>query len=268
MDLIGSYKIEPYSSDRKNISLIVHEGWLKYHTHSIVEFDVTDARKKIKNINKKTGFKISFTGWIVKCVSQVISENKTFNTFIHKKRKIITFDDVDINIPVERNVNGIIRPLIYIIRKANKKTVKEITNEIRKVQNEETDESSQILGQKLSRIEKFVLNSPPFIKKLALLVMRNNAIQKKIHMGTAGVTAIGMKGNFPGTVIPMGGMATILVVVGGIVKKPGVVKDKILIREYLQLTITTDHELIDGGPLARFVERLKELIENSYELKE
>ncbi|MCK5031036.1 MAG: 2-oxo acid dehydrogenase subunit E2, partial [Thermoplasmatales archaeon] len=39
---------------------------------------------------------------------------------------------------------------------------------------------------------------------------------------------------------------------------------EIAIREYLYLTITADHDIIDGGPLARFVERLTELIENAY----
>jgi len=87
-------------------------------------------------------------------------------------------------------------------------------------------------------------------------------------MGSAAVTAIGMKGKFPGSVVPMGGSYTLLVVVGGIIKKPGVVDDKIKIREYIQMTITTDHDMIDGGPLTRFVDRFDELIENSFGLME
>ena len=61
---------------------------------------------------------------------------------------------------------------------------------------------------------------------------------------------------------------TLLVIVGGIIKKPGVINDKIKIREYLQTTITTDHDIIDGGPLTRFVDRFDELIENSFGLME
>ncbi len=54
--------------------------------------------------------------------------------------------------------------------------------------------------------------------------------------------------------------------VGGIGEKPGVVDGRIAIREYLSLTISFDHDTIDGAPAARFTQRLKELIESGYGL--
>ena len=54
--------------------------------------------------------------------------------------------------------------------------------------------------------------------------------------------------------------------VGGIGEKPGVVDGHIAIREYLSLTISFDHETIDGAPAVRFTQRLKELIEGGYGL--
>jgi hypothetical protein len=54
--------------------------------------------------------------------------------------------------------------------------------------------------------------------------------------------------------------------VGGIGEKPGVVDGQIALREYLSLTISFDHDIIDGAPAARFTERLKELIESGYGL--
>ncbi len=73
-----------------------------------------------------------------------------------------------------------------------------------------------------------------------------------------------LKGKIRGGAIPMGTSTSIFVVVGGITKKPGVINDEIAIREYLYLTITADHDIVDGGPLARFVERLTKLIESAY----
>lgn len=268
MDKIGKYEIKPFTKERRDITLIVREGRLRHNTHALIEFDVTSARKKIKDIQKKTGDRLSFTAWIIKCVAQTITEHKEFNSYRHGKRKIIVFDDVDITLPVERMVNGKEKTMVYIIRKANEKSVKEISKEIRLVQKEEVDDSTELLGKNLNWVERFVLSSPMFIKKLILRIIRNNAKIKKKYMGSAGVTAIGMKGKFHGSVIPMGGTATLLLVVGGIIKKPGVVDDKIKIREYLQTTITTDHDIIDGGPLTRFINRLDELIENSFGLIE
>ena len=48
---------------------------------------------------------------------------------------------------------------------------------------------------------------------------------------------------------------------GGIAEKPGVLNNEIEIREYLSLTLSIDHDIVDGAPAARFSKRLKELIE-------
>ena len=54
--------------------------------------------------------------------------------------------------------------------------------------------------------------------------------------------------------------------VGSIIKKPGVVGKEIEIRDFLQLTILLDHDVIDGAPMARFVQQLSKRIESGYEL--
>ncbi len=267
MDRTGKYQEKPYTKYRRNIELVTQQGWKKRSVHAVLEFDVTEAKKLIKNHFEKTGEKISFTGWIAKCIAESMTECKELNAYRHGKRKIFYFDDVDIAIPIEKKYTGGSRPMAYILRKANEKTVFQITDEIRKAQKQKVDESTQVLGKDLSKFEKRILNAPLFIKKLFLWIANKNAILKKKHTGTTGVTAIGMKGNFPGWVVPLGGVATTLFVVGGITKKPGVVKDKIVPREFLHITITADHDLVDGGPLARFVDKLCNLLENGQFLK-
>jgi pyruvate/2-oxoglutarate dehydrogenase complex dihydrolipoamide acyltransferase (E2) component len=267
MDRIGTYHKKPYTKYRRNIELVTDMGWRKRSVHAVLEVDVTDAKKLIKKYYEKTGIKISFTGWIVKCVAETMTEYKEFNAYRHGKRKIYYFDDVDIAMPIEKKYKNGRRPAAYILRKANEKTILEITEEIRKAQKQNVDEGTQVLGRDLSKFEKTVLSAPLFIKKFFLWISYKNAILKKKHMGTTGVTAIGMKGKFPGWVVPLGGTATSLFVVGGITKKPGVVKDKIMPREFLHITLTADHDLVDGGPLARFIEKLCNLLENGHFLE-
>ena len=79
------------------------------------------------------------------------------------------------------------------------------------------------------------------------------------------MTAIGMFGKGAGWGIPLASHA-LWMTVGGIGEKPGVIDGHIAIRDYLSLTISFDHETIDGAPAARFTERLKELIESGYGL--
>lgn len=266
MDRVGNYQVKPFSKSRKNIVLILREGWRRHSVHGVIEVDVTKGRKLIREYKQQAGKDISFTGWIIKCVAQALSEHKELNALRHGRNKIVVFDDVDVAIPVERSTGSEIRPMAYILRRANEKSVLEITEEIRGVQDEKVDDSTQLLSKNLTWLERFALNSPFFVKKFLLWFSRQNAILKKKYMGTIGVTSIGMKGRFPGWVVPLGGTTTFLFVLGGITRKPGVFDDEILIREYLDVTVSVDHDIVDGGPLARFVDRFIELVELGFGL--
>ncbi|MBU4253236.1 MAG: 2-oxo acid dehydrogenase subunit E2 [Acidobacteria bacterium] len=56
---------------------------------------------------------------------------------------------------------------------------------------------------------------------------------------------------------------TLNIGVGGISKKPGVHQGEIAIREYLDLTISIDHDVVDGAPAARFVQNFRTLLEDA-----
>ena len=59
---------------------------------------------------------------------------------------------------------------------------------------------------------------------------------------------------------------TLAVALGGIAEKPGVVDGQIVPREYLHVTISIDHDVVDGAPMARFGNELMALIEQGYGL--
>jgi pyruvate/2-oxoglutarate dehydrogenase complex dihydrolipoamide acyltransferase (E2) component len=61
-------------------------------------------------------------------------------------------------------------------------------------------------------------------------------------------------------------MHTLGVTLGGIAEKPVVIDGQIEVRERLSITVTFDHDIIDGAPAARFTERFKDLIELPYGL--
>jgi pyruvate/2-oxoglutarate dehydrogenase complex dihydrolipoamide acyltransferase (E2) component len=56
--------------------------------------------------------------------------------------------------------------------------------------------------------------------------------------------------------------------VGGISEKAIIAKGQLEVREYLSITASFDHDIIDGAPAARFAQRLKELIESGYGIME
>ncbi len=52
--------------------------------------------------------------------------------------------------------------------------------------------------------------------------------------------------------------------VGRILAKPVVVDGQIVVRQMMALSLSFDHRLIDGGPAARFLQRVKQLIERPF----
>jgi pyruvate/2-oxoglutarate dehydrogenase complex dihydrolipoamide acyltransferase (E2) component len=89
----------------------------------------------------------------------------------------------------------------------------------------------------------------------------------KEYYGTVLVTSIGMFGEGSGWGIPVPNH-TLQLTRGGIFEKPGVVDSRIEVREYLSVTISFDHDIVDGAPAARFTQRLKELIESGFGLRD
>ena len=63
-------------------------------------------------------------------------------------------------------------------------------------------------------------------------------------------------------------MHTLGLTIGGMTQKPGIVDGRIEIRDYLCLTVSFDHDIVDGAPAARFSQQLIRLIESGYGLEE
>ena len=52
-------------------------------------------------------------------------------------------------------------------------------------------------------------------------------------------------------------LASLCVVVGGVSRRPRVVDDRIVVREVVDLTVTVDHNVVDGAPATRFGAELR-----------
>lgn len=229
-------------------------GLRKHTVHGLVEFDVTQARETIRQHKAQTGETLSFSAFILACLGKAIDMNKPLHAYRNWRRQLIIFDEVDVNTLFEVEVDGkkTIRP--HILRGVNKKSFQEIHQEIRSFQQEHKS------SQESKFIERFVL-LPGFIRRLFLRILLKTPGLIKEYYGTVLVTSVGMFGTGSGWGIPVPNH-TLQLTLGGIAKKPGVVADRIEIREYLSVTISIDHDIVDGAPAARFTQQLKTLIES------
>ena len=277
MNDIGTYQKLAFPNFRNPTVDTLELGRKKHHIPVLLEVDVTEARERMRE-QAKTQEKISFTGWVMKCIAQALSEHKHIQAMRQGSHGLILFDDVDISILVERRVGERDRsserlPMPCIIRKANEKSIQEIHCEIRAAQAEKISAGEVQLGTKRNAaLTKIFTLMPRFVRNL--LVWRRLARDPffaKRTMGTVVVTSIGSglgsgKSSGYGWAIPIS-IHPVAFALGSIAKKPGVVKGKIEICEYLSLTVLFDHDVTDGAPVARFIRRLKELLEMGYALE-
>ena len=59
---------------------------------------------------------------------------------------------------------------------------------------------------------------------------------------------------------------TLGVLLGGISEKPIAVDGQVQVREVLSVTLSFDHDVVDGAPAARFAQTFKELVESGHGL--
>lgn len=77
--------------------------------------------------------------------------------------------------------------------------------------------------------------------------------------GTFSLTVLGTVDGFTPLLYP--GQSAILGV-GRIAKKPVVIADEIVVREMATLSLTVDHQVVDGAPASAFLRRVKQLLEH------
>ena len=228
--------------------------------HGLIEVDVTSVRSFLRDHKAKTGASLSFTAFLIACLAQAIEENKAVQAFRQGRKHLILFEDVDVETYIERSGTGHSLPMPYIIRAANRKTVRQIHSEIRAAQVQ--DVAKTAVGFNL------VQYLPTFLFGFFLRIVGRNPRQMKKYTGTVALSSVGMFGKGAGWGIPPANPPSLLVTVGGIGEKPGVVNGHIAIRNYLSLTISFDHDIVDGAPAARFTQRFKDLIESGYGLND
>lgn len=266
MKNIGEYKTETFPISRISTIDIGAAGLKKHHIKALIELDVTEARKMIHE-KKKLSEKISFNSWLIKCISHAVGEFPQIHGVRKGKRNVVVFDDIDISVMIEREINGKKVPLPYVIRKANEKSISDIYDEIRNGQDQLINgEGDNVLGEKKNDfLMKFYYSMPGFIRRTIWKSILRNPFSIKQNMGTVMITSVGMIGKINGWVIPVS-VHPLCFAIGSIVKKPGVIDDRIEIREYLYVTVLVDHDIVDGAPAVRALSKLTKLVESGFGL--
>jgi hypothetical protein len=198
--------------------------------HAVTEVDVTEPRRRIKEHFEKTGEKLSFTAYIVTCLSHTIKDHPELNSFI-KGRKLILLNDINISVLVEREVQGEKVPEPYIVREAQNKSFIQISSEIMEAKRISSDKIGSLTGS------VWINLIPGFLLKTFVSIADRNIKMAKLY-GKVAVTAVGMYSDESLWFIPHGS-ATLLVTVGSITDKIVKTESGFDTREHLCITVSS-----------------------------
>jgi pyruvate/2-oxoglutarate dehydrogenase complex dihydrolipoamide acyltransferase (E2) component len=235
--------------------------------YGLLEVDVTIARKLIAEHEERTGEKLSFAGFLTYCLARAVDEDKSIQAYRKGDKHLIMFDEVNVGLMVEHKEGDQRRLMGHVVKAANRKTYREIHDEIRRVQSEPAPP-----GRGMPNWFRSLMLLPwPLSKWLIGLLRWNSRRDPTIGVsmgGTVDITSVGLFGGGHSGWGLSPTFQSLGLVVGGISWKPAVVEGRIEPREILNLTVTFDHDIVDGAPATRFVRRLVELIESGYGLDE
>ena len=257
---VGKYQVKELTVFRRLLTESLDAIPPSHSMMALLEIDITEPRKTLANL-KESGHHASLFAFVVKSIATALTEHRELNS-MRSGNRVIEFEDIDINVPVELDSSGEKTPRQVVIRNAACKSVEEIWEEIHAAKERfqtagNTGEEDQWALSTMQRL--FIL--PKFLLAILVRTLQGNPFNVKRMSGTTFVTSVTMPG-ISGFAVPyIIGPRAVSFALGSVVKKPAVVDQEIMSREILSMTVVFNHDIVDGAPAARFARRLKELLE-------
>lgn len=261
-DLLGRHRIEKPAFLRQ---LAMDSFDALYPGHAMtafLELDVTAPLAAIERL-RANGVRVSLFAHVVRSVAVALAEHPALNSVRHGRRRIARFEDVDVSVPVEVETADGRFPLMLVLRRAQDKSAAALYAEIDEARDRYAKAGA--LGEEdrwARRSMRLARLVPRPLRVFFIRRMIADARLVKRRTGTTLVTSVGKFASIPGFVAPLtSGPRATTFAVGSVVDKPVVRDGAIVTRSILALTVVFDHDLVDGGPAARFASRLRELVE-------
>jgi pyruvate/2-oxoglutarate dehydrogenase complex dihydrolipoamide acyltransferase (E2) component len=241
----------PFPSSRRLVTAAVRAGRRIVPMHGLFEVDITTARRLLAGTDPP----LSLTAFVIASLGRAAAAHPSVHSYRDWRGRLVQHRHVDVQTLIEVQTDQGPFGLVHVVRDADIRGVADITAELRAVK---TDPASTTGGLLLRTVAP-VLGRVPGLYRLMFAVMSRS---RRVHhaSGTVQVSAIGMFADGAGFAIAPPTLASLLVIVGGVSRRPAVVNDRIEARDVLDLTVTIDHNVVDGAPATRFGAEFRRLL--------
>jgi pyruvate dehydrogenase E2 component (dihydrolipoamide acetyltransferase) len=197
------------------------------HAYHLEEVDLTELlrlHERLKAEAERRGVRLTVLPFFVRAVAQALREYPMLNSeYDEEKNVIVVKKEINIGVAVDAD-QGLV---VVVVKNADKKGILELAREI------------GTLAEKARAGELDI---------------------QDVRGSTFTISNIGAVGGLGGLSI-LNYPEAAIVAVGRAKKKPWVVGDRIEIRDIALVAVSFDHRVVDGAYVARFVNRIKELLE-------
>jgi pyruvate dehydrogenase E2 component (dihydrolipoamide acetyltransferase) len=221
----------PLNGLRKIIAERLTQSWNERPQVTLTtDADATNlvaARQQLNAELASTGEKISYNALLIKLVAQALREQPNINVQLTASG-LQTMSEINIGLAVDTE-RGLLVP---VIRGALQKSLREVNAEI---------------------------------LALADRAIKGRSLPNDLSGSTFSVTNLGAYeiDTFTPLINPP---ECAILGVGRIVSKPVGLNGQIVLRDTMALSLSFDHRLVDGAPAAKFLQRVKQLIERPFAL--
>lgn len=251
-------QLRSFPKNRRFVTAALWSGKRATPMHGLLEVDVTDA-KRLLNEHRPA---LSFTAFIIASAARAAAAHPDIHAYRNWRGQLVSHRHVDVATIIEIATAEGPFPLAHAIRDADIREVVDLTRELRTVKADPTAGGRQA---RLARVVPIAARVPGLLGTVYALTRRSPRLRQLT--GTVAVTAVGMFGGGAGFAIAPLTLMSLQIVIGGISARPRVVRGQVEVRDVLDLTVTIDHNVVDGAPAARFGADLRQLIENATALR-
>ncbi len=228
---------------------ILTVGAARHTIHGLIELDVGEARDRAEASG------LSLTAFLVHCFATALAQEPRLNSVV-KGRSLHCFETVNVGTMIERSVGD--RKVItgIVVLDAAGKSIGQVSDQIRAAQRRPVGELERESGASL------YMHLPGFVRRALLRYMLGRPATAHRMGLVSGVTAVGMFGGGLGWGLPIT-PCTVAMTIGGIGRRPVVVHGAVVEHDFISITLSFNHDVVDGAPAARFAARLRQLVETA-----
>jgi pyruvate/2-oxoglutarate dehydrogenase complex dihydrolipoamide acyltransferase (E2) component len=254
-----------YNTSWRKVASTIYRKPVDSKIYGSVEIDVTDLEKFISQ-KRKEGVKTTLTHVITLIIGRAIKEAvPELNTFV-RRGKIIQRPQVDATVSVllQEGQMGSVK-----IENVNRLTLAELTDKIaeeikdsRKGNENDTMHSKNMLSGIPWPFRTWVF----FLYRLITINWGLSFPVIKLSANSFGsyvvsnIGTLGLDSGY-GALLPSANVS-IVMILGGVIKKPVVINDEIVPRRILSLSATLDHRVVDGSHGGQLFRYIKHVVKN------